>query len=162
MTRAQRSRRMLHRGATEVAVERRGHVHIHASIRSALIALAAAAMFALTPASATAESAGAEYGIGLGCALVNLVYGPVKVLYATGGAIVSGMAWVFSAGDSEVARPIWDASMRGDYALVPDQLKGKRPIVFIGRSPEHVRMMEPPPLEDAPDEVLEDAPDEGF
>ena len=127
-------------------------MHIHASTRPVLIALAVAATVALTPASATAESAAAEYGIGLGCALINLVYGPVKVLYATGGAIVSGMAWVFSAGDNQVARPIWDASMRGDYALVPEQLKGKRPIVFIGRSPAHVRMMEPPPLEDARDE----------
>ena len=127
-------------------------MRIHTSTRSALIALAVTATFALTPASANAKSAAAEYGIGISVVLINLVYGPVKVLYATGGAIVSGMAWVFSAGDSEVARPIWDASMRGDYALVPEQLKGKRPIEFIGRSPEHVRMMEPAPLEDAPEE----------
>jgi hypothetical protein len=119
-------------------------VHIHASTRSALISLAAAAMFTFSPAPANAESPGAEYGIGVGCAFANLVYGPVKVLYATGGAIVSGFAWLFSAGDTDVAKPIWDASMRGDYVIVPDQLRGRKQLEFIGRSPEQIRAMETP------------------
>jgi hypothetical protein len=127
-------------------------LRIHASIRSALIALAVVATFALTPAPAEAESPGAEYGIGLGCALVNLVYGPVKVLYATGGGIVSGFAWVFSAGDSDVARPIWDASMRGDYMVVPDQLRGRKPLEFIGRSPAQADTTETPWKPESPDE----------
>jgi hypothetical protein len=104
-------------------------VHIHASTRSALIALAAAATFTFT-----------------------LVYGPVKVLYATGGAIVSGFAWVFSAGDTDVAKPIWDASMRGDYMIVPDQLRGREQLEFIGRSPEQIRAMETPLQEEPNDE----------
>jgi hypothetical protein len=149
---APRVKKMALSRATEVPIERRGHMHINASNRSVLIALAAAAAFAFTPASAMAESAGAEYGIGVGCVLVNLVYGPAKVLYATGGAIVSGFAYVFTAGNSEVARPILNAAMRGDYVLVPDQLKGKKPIVFVSRSPGYVRATEPRPLEDSPDE----------
>jgi type IV secretory pathway VirB2 component (pilin) len=129
-------------------------VHIHASIRSALIALAATAMFAFTPAPAAADSAGKEYALGAGCALINLVYGPVKLLYATGGAIISGFAWAFSAGDTDVAKPVWDASMRGDYMIVPDQLRGRKGIVFIGRSPEQIR---------ASDAPMQDEPhDEGF
>jgi hypothetical protein len=120
------------------------------------MALAVAATLAFTPATATAESAGAEYGIGIGCVLINLVYGPVKAIYATGGGIVSGLAWIFSAGNADVARPIWDASMRGDYTLVPDQLKGHRPITFIGRSPEHLGVMEALPAEEG------DSLDEGF
>jgi hypothetical protein len=127
-------------------------MQINASNRSAMIALAVTATFTFTPASATAESAGAEYGIGIGCVVVNLVYGPAKVLYATGGAIVSGFAYVFTGGDTEVARPIWNAAMRGDYVLVPDQLKGKKPIIFVSRSPGHVRAMESPPLAESPDE----------
>ena len=71
---------------------------------------------------------------------------------------MSGLAYVFSAGNADVARPIWDASMRGDYTLVPDQLLGRRPITFIGRSPEHLEVMEPSPLEDFEDEEV----DEGF
>ncbi len=119
-------------------------MHIHVSIRSALIALAAAATFALTPAPAAADSPGMEYGLGVGCAFINLVYGPVKVLYATGGAIVSGFAWVFSAGDTGVAKPIWDASMRGDYVVVPDQLRGRERLDFIGRVPEQSGAMGTP------------------
>lgn len=133
-------------------------MHIHASIRSALIALAVTATLAFTPASAKAKTAAAEYGIGISCVLINLVYGPAKAVYATGGGIVSGLAWVFSAGNADVARPIWDASMRGDYTLVPDQLLGRRPITFIGRSPEHLEVMELPPLEESEVEVE----DEGF
>lgn len=139
-------------------------MHIHSSTRSALIALAVTATFALAPASANAKSAAADYGIGISVVLVNLVYGPAKALYATGGGIVSGLAWIFSAGNSDVARPIWDASMRGDYTLVPDQLLGRKPITFIGRSPELLEVMEPAPMDDFEgDEVVEDEEvDEGF
>ena len=78
---------MLRRGATDVAVERRGTVHIHVSIRSALIALVAAATFALTPApAAAADSPAVEYGLGISWGLINLIYGPTKTLWATGGA----------------------------------------------------------------------------
>jgi len=136
---------MLRRGATEVAVERRGTVHIHVSIRPALIALAAVVMLASTPVpTAAADSPGVEYGLGISCALINLIYGPTKTLWATGGAIVSGFAWVFSAGDIDVAKPIWDASMRGDYMLVPDQLRGRERIDFIGRAPEQAAAAETP------------------
>jgi hypothetical protein len=127
-------------------------VHIHVSIRSALIALAAAATFAVTPAPAAAESPVSEYGIGSACVLVNLIYGPTKFLYATGGALVSGFAWVFSAGDSDVARPIWDASMRGDYMVVPAQLRGKKRLDFIGRSPAQAEAAGTPWKEESPHE----------
>jgi len=136
-------------------------VHKLASFRLALIALAAAVTFAVTPAPAAAESVGEEYAVGLGCALANLIYGPVKILYATGGAIISGFAWAFSAGDADVAKPIWDASMRGDYMIDPDRLLGRTPIEFIGRSPEHIRAMDPG-LEEEPFEEEEAFGDEGF
>jgi type IV secretory pathway VirB2 component (pilin) len=129
------------RGATNVSAQRRSYVYIHSSIRSALIAAVAAAALASTPAAA-AESPGSEYGFGAACALSNLVYGPAKLLFATGGAIVSGFAWIFSGGDDEVAPPIWNASLRGDYVVVPDNLRGKKRLEFIGRSPEQARAME--------------------
>lgn len=126
-------------------------MHIRVSSRSVPIALAAAVTLALTPVSAAAaDSPGMEYGLGAGCAIINLVYGPVKVLYATGGAIVSGFAWVFSAGDTGVAKPIWDASMRGDYMLVPDQLRGRKRVDFIGRAPEQAAAAGTPWKEEPP------------
>jgi hypothetical protein len=127
-------------------------VHIHVSIRSTLIALAAAATLAATPAPAAAESPVSEYGIGTACVFVNLIYGPTKFLYATGGALVSGFAWIFSAGDNDVARPIWDASMRGDYMVVPAQLRGQKRLDFIGRSQVQADAAETPWKEESPHE----------
>ncbi len=118
-------------------------MNIHISIRSALIALIAAGVLVFTTIPSRAESAGSEYGVGLSCALGNLVYGPVKMLYATGGAIVSGFTWIFSAGDMAVVEPVWDASMRGDYVITPDHLRGRKSLEFIGRSPEQLRAMPP-------------------
>jgi hypothetical protein len=55
-----------------------------------------------TPGHSRRGEAGSEYAFGVGCALSNLVYGPAKLLFATGGAIVSGFAWVFSADRREL------------------------------------------------------------
>lgn len=119
------------------------------SVRPASRALAAGLGLALglavplaTPAPARAENAAKEFGLGVSCVAANLVYGPAKTFYATGGGLVAGMAWLFSGGDDEVARPIVDASMRGDFVLGLDHLRGKQPIEFVGRSPEQERMRE--------------------
>jgi hypothetical protein len=116
-----------------------------------LIALAAAVMLASTPVpAAAADSPGVEYGLGVSCSLINLIYGPTKTLWATGGAIVSGFAWVFSAGDIDVAKPIWDASMRGDYMITPEQLRGRERIDFIGRAPDQEAAAGTPWKEETP------------
>lgn len=112
-------------------------------VRASGRGLAALALVAalLAPPAAHAESAGREFGIGATCALGNLIYGPAKLLYAAGGALVAGAAYAFSGGDVDVAGPILDASVRGDYVLLPDHLRGRRDLVFVGRNPEHERLL---------------------
>jgi hypothetical protein len=90
------------------------------------------------------EQAGSEKGdmakvagVGFGSALVSLVYGPTKILYATGGVLVGGLAFAFSGGDSEVAQVILTPSVRGDYVVTPAQLRGQEEIEFFGRKPEY-------------------------
>jgi hypothetical protein len=78
-----------------------------------------------------------EAGVGFGSALVSLVYGPTKILYATGGVLVGGLAFLFSGGDSEVAQVILTPSVRGDYVVTPAQLRGQEEIEFFGRKPEY-------------------------
>jgi hypothetical protein len=78
-----------------------------------------------------------EAGVGFGSALVSLVYGPTKILYATGGVLVGGLAFAFSGGDSEVAQVILTPSVRGDYVVTPAQLRGQEEIEFFGRKPEY-------------------------
>jgi hypothetical protein len=111
-------------------------VHLIDRLRPALCALAFAGALCVAPAApASAAGAGTELGRGLVCVLGNLVYMPVKTIYAAGGALVAGGAWVFSGGDGDVTRPIVDASLRGDYVITPRHLSGQDRLEFVGRSP---------------------------
>ena len=101
--------------------------------------LACILLVGLQPDSAPAEqeSTGAAAGWGALSALTSLVYAPVKVVYAVGGLVVGGFAWVFSAGDNDVVRTVTTPAVRGDYVVTPEHLRGKRPLDFIGRDPEY-------------------------
>ena len=103
------------------------------SIRSfaAAFALAACLMFACGPARAT--DAGANAGLQAGALFTTLLYGPAKVCYAVVGSVVSGMAWALTAGDSQVAWPIFVSAAYGDYVVTPDHLTGQKPLEFVGR-----------------------------
>ena len=74
-----------------------------------------------------------ESGLGAAAALSSLVYGPVKLLYATGGLVVGSFAWIFTAGDSDVAETVFTRSLRGTYVITPEILLGEQPLEFIGR-----------------------------
>ncbi len=87
-------------------------------------------------ARAQEESTGAAAGWGALSALSSLVYAPVKVVYAVGGLVIGGFAWLFSAGDNDVARTVTTPAVRGDYVVTPEHLRGERPLEFIGREPE--------------------------
>ena len=87
------------------------------------------------PAAASAESPAKEFGVGAGTVLANMVYMPAKVFYAVGGGLVASIAYAFSGGDEEVARPIVDSSLRGDYVITPAHVRGEDELEFIGRTP---------------------------
>jgi hypothetical protein len=76
---------------------------------------------------------GAHFGLGVGAAVCSLVYGPVKVIYATLGTVTSGFAWLFTGGRTDIAREIITASVRGDYVVTPENLTFNEPLVFTGR-----------------------------
>ncbi len=65
-------------------------------------------------------------------ALSNIVYLPAKVLLAGTGAVSSGIAYVVSLGNENVARSIWDPSVRGDYVVTPEMIEGGRRVRFVG------------------------------
>jgi hypothetical protein len=102
-------------------------------IRSSIAAvgLAACLLFAAGPARAT--DAAANAGLQAGALFTTLLYGPAKVCYAVVGSVVSGLAWTFTAGNSEVAWPIFVNAAFGDYVVTPDHLRGERPLEFVGR-----------------------------
>lgn len=122
----------------------------HRSLRRALPALVVAAGIAFAPLQASADSAGpvTNFAYGAGSAIATLIYGPAKVLYAVGGSVIAGCAYLFSGGDGTVASPIIDAALRGDYVISPDVLRGERELHFIGERPEYQQMnnvASPPP-----------------
>jgi hypothetical protein len=104
-------------------------------VRRALLACVLA--IALAPRPAQAEAMETEAGLGIASVLCSLLYGPVKVLYATGGMLVGGLAWGLSGGDSEVLHAVITPSVRGDYVITPTLLRGERPIQFFGQDPEY-------------------------
>jgi len=106
------------------------------NVRKASALLACILIFGLGPGAARADSAGSEAGYGILAGLTSLVYAPVKVVYAVGGALVGGFAWLFSAGDNDVARAVVTPAVRGDYVVTPSNLRGEEDLEFIGKDPE--------------------------
>jgi hypothetical protein len=98
------------------------------------------AAVSLSPAAAWADGAGAgekakEAALGAGSALISLVYAPVKLVYATCGVLVGGLAYAFSGGDAEVANVVLTPSVLGTYVISPAHLTGQQEFEFFGRDP---------------------------
>lgn len=89
----------------------------------------------LAPATAQAEAMQNEAGIGAASALCSLIYGPVKIVYATAGLVFGGIAWGLSGGDSQVMQAVLTTAVRGDYVVTPSHLRMERPLEFLGREP---------------------------
>jgi len=92
-----------------------------------------------------------EGGLGAAAAISTLVYGPVKVFWATGGTVIAGLAWMFTAGDGEVAQTVLTRAVRGTYVITPETLQGQQEIEFVGRAPEYRPTGSPAQVAAAPD-----------
>lgn len=95
--------------------------------------LVATVVLAASPARAE-EGFFEKAGIGLGTALVNVLYIPAKFTYATVGGLIGGFAYVLSLGDTDTAMGVWEPTMGGSYIVTPDMLRGKEPLEFTGSS----------------------------
>jgi hypothetical protein len=73
-----------------------------------------------------------DVGIGLGTALVNVLYIPAKFAYATVGSVIGGLAWVLTLGDTDTAMGVWEPTLGGSYVVTPKMLRGDEPIEFSG------------------------------
>jgi len=117
--------------------------HRRTTRRGVALALVLAATLWASPAHATNDAA-----IGAGAAVCSLLYSPAKLVFAGLGTVVSGMAWLMTGFDSEVARPIFYSAVRGDYVITPAHLEGRRGVEFVGRDPR----------DELPEESFEPAP----
>jgi hypothetical protein len=74
-----------------------------------------------------------DFGLGVGAVFVDLVYMPLKFVYATLGGLTGGLAYVLTAGRSDTATAIWRPSLGGTYVITPAMLRGDEPIHFSGQ-----------------------------
>lgn len=95
------------------------------------------------------SSSGEDLGYGMGSVLASMFYSPFKVTYAGLGLITSGLGYVFSGGNTEVANNILNPSVRGNYVVTPSHLRGEEPLVFVGPAgsiePEPTQQASTPP-----------------
>lgn len=98
-----------------------------------LVCLLAAAPAGARRGDEAPENAAYTGLVGVGQALGTLVYAPLKLGYALTGAVIGGMAWAWTGGDSEIANSIVRSSVRGDYVLRRDQVEGGARLAFLGK-----------------------------
>jgi hypothetical protein len=122
-----------------------GRTRPHRRTRSLLLVVAF--VIALQPGLASAQNTASEAGVGAGAALCSLIYGPLKIVYATLGLVFGGMAWGLSGGDGDVLEAVITPAVRGDYVITPDHLRGTQTLDFIGHRPGYEKAYEetPPP-----------------
>lgn len=89
---------------------------------------------AWSQSSSTDRQQGTPSGVGMQVASVaaTIVYFPFKSVYALGGGIVGGLAYLLSGGSEQTAKSIWIPSMYGTYFISPEHLTGERPVRFVG------------------------------
>jgi hypothetical protein len=73
-----------------------------------------------------------DFGVGIGAVFTNLVYMPVKFVYATLGGITGSFAYVLTGFRFDIAKGIWVPSLGGTYVVTPSMLRGEDPIYFSG------------------------------
>jgi hypothetical protein len=98
------------------------------------IRLACSGLLALVlsaPLNAQADFAD-DAGMGTATVLANVVYVPVKLVYATLGGITGGFAYVLTGGNYAAAEKVWVPSLGGNYVLDPGHLRGQEQIYFSG------------------------------
>jgi hypothetical protein len=110
-------------------------------LKSMTTLVLALALFLTPAASQAGEGMDKAKGIGAGIGLVtaNVGYFCGKLFYAVLGTVVTPVAWAVSGGDREVARHTFYPSVRGDYLLSMENIKGQEPFDFIGRMPGEQR-----------------------
>jgi hypothetical protein len=102
------------------------------SVRVVAVILSLTILLGARPAAAEEEGFFGDVGIGLGTALVNVLYIPAKFTYATVGSLIGGLAWVLTLGDTDTAMGVWEPTLGGSYVVTPSMLRGDEPVEFSG------------------------------
>jgi hypothetical protein len=107
---------------------RQGRRLVVAAVVAAMVMTAARPVFADDDGPRYAS----DFGVGVGAVFTNLIYMPVKFVYATIGGITGGFAYVLTGFNYDLASGIWRPSLGGTYVVTPSMLKGEDKIFFSG------------------------------
>jgi len=92
-----------------------------------------------------------ETGIQVGAWALTVPYILGKGAFALGGAVVGGLGYAFSGGNSDTAKTVWTKSIYGTYIIRPAHLRGEEPVYFLGKSDESQAEGTPPPAHPTPE-----------
>ncbi|MBI3767919.1 MAG: hypothetical protein HY271_05405 [Deltaproteobacteria bacterium] len=109
-----------------------GHSRAGRLARQVVVALALTLTIGVARPALAVEAYANDFGIGVGTVFVDLVYMPVKVVYATLGGLTGGFAFLLTGGNLDVASAIWRPSLGGTYVVTPSMLRGDDQIYFSG------------------------------
>jgi len=84
-------------------------------------------------------SLAADLGLGLASFACSVPYGAVKVSTAILGGIMGSFTYVLSGFDKRAADSVWYTTIKGDYIVTPDHLRGNRGLHFTGVPPENAK-----------------------
>ena len=109
-----------------------------------IVVMALALAICLAPVAWAAEqdsnsSPTADLGLGVASFVCSVPYGAIKVATALLGGIVGGFTYVLSGFDKQAADAVWYTTIKGDYIVTPDHLRGKRDLRFTGVPPENAK-----------------------
>jgi hypothetical protein len=90
------------------------------------------ALLLCRPSPSAAGSPAAEVGFGLGAAVLNLVYIPMKAVVAIGGGVVGAVTGLLTGGDVRAAYSVWVPTGGGSYFVRAAHLEGSEQLEFFG------------------------------
>jgi hypothetical protein len=101
-------------------------------MRRWIVTWALLSTLAVSVPPAEAGDYSSDFGIGVGCVFVNLLYMPAKLVYATLGGVTGGFAYLLTGFNYEVAEKVWTPSLGGNYVVTPAHLRNEQTLYFSG------------------------------
>jgi hypothetical protein len=103
-------------------------------VRRLVAGMVLAGLVAVQPAVSRAaeQSPGAEFGMAMGAAGIDLLWVPVKLVTAGLGLALGGVVGVLTGGDVRSAYAVWVPTATGTFLVTPAHLDGTKRLAFFG------------------------------
>lgn len=96
------------------------------------VAMVAAVMGGPVPSLAHQDPLGAELGLAVGAAALNIFYVPTKLTFAGLGLVGGSLVGVLTGGDTRSAYALMVPTATGTFLVRPEHLSGEVPLEFVG------------------------------